>query len=248
MSFFMPSSVAMVTAAVSAEFHSIPSSMLSSDSAIWVMLPARRTASALPAAPAPNPCLAFRPLTPPRLSSTLMVRLFLPGFFKENQLRANDAASRRAPGLLEGEPRTLQKPNQSSGLKLKERDQNKEVGSKQVSAQPPFSPCIIITRDALTSQEVTRSRSMLNGNKSNLILIFWIQPGTPKPMFSRCKVFSRSHGAFQEILLSLRTPLPSHPPRALQRSNAWLNNGVQPGAFFSFDLCKEIALCSEARD
>lgn len=237
----------MVTAAVSAEFHSIPSSMLSSDSAIWVMLPARQTASALPAAPAPNPCLAFRPLTPPRLFSTLMVRSVLPGFCKEKQLRANDAASRWAVtglGLLEGGPQTLQKPNQSSGLKLEERDQNKEVGSKQVSAQPPFSPCIISIRDALISQEATGSRSMLNGNKSNLILVFWIHFRTPKPTFSHCKVFSRSHAAFQEIPLSLQTPLPSHPPRALWRSN----NGVQPGAFCSFDLCKEINLCSEARD
>lgn len=39
-SFFMPSSVAMVTAAVRAEFHSSPaSSMLSSEMAICVMLP-----------------------------------------------------------------------------------------------------------------------------------------------------------------------------------------------------------------
>lgn len=233
----------MVTAAVSAEFHSIPSSMLSSDSAIWVMLPARQTASALPAAPAPNPCLAFRPLTPPRLFSTLMVRSVLPGFCKEKQLRANDAASRWAVmglGLLEGGPQTLQKPNQSSGLKLKERDQNKEVGSKQVSAQPPFSPCIISIRDALISQEAAGSRSMLNGNKSNLI--FWIHFGTPKPTFSHCKVFSCSHGAFQEISLSLWTPLPSHPPRALWRSNAQLNDGVQPGAFCSSDLRRDQSL------
>lgn len=127
-----------------------------------------------------------------------------------------------------------------SGLKLKERDQNKEVGSKQVSAQPPFSPCIISIRDALISQEATGSRSMLNGNKSSLI--FWIHFGTPKPMFSHCKVFSCSHGAFQEIPLSLRTPLPSHPPRALWRSNAQLNDGVQPGAFCSSDLCRDQSL------
>lgn len=39
-SFFMPSSVAMVTAAVRAEFHSSPaSSMLSSEMAICVILP-----------------------------------------------------------------------------------------------------------------------------------------------------------------------------------------------------------------
>lgn len=66
-SFFMPSSVAMVTAAVRAEFHSIPSSMLSSDSAIWVMLPAREATSApsaAPGVPALNPCFAFHPLHP----------------------------------------------------------------------------------------------------------------------------------------------------------------------------------------
>lgn len=40
-SFLIPSSVAIVTAAVIAEFHSIPSSTLSSDTAIWVMLPAQ---------------------------------------------------------------------------------------------------------------------------------------------------------------------------------------------------------------
>lgn len=63
-SFFMPSSVAMVTAAVRAEFHSIPSSILSSDSAIWVMLPARK----LPSAPSDslNPCFASQPLSPPQ--------------------------------------------------------------------------------------------------------------------------------------------------------------------------------------
>jgi len=66
-SFFMPSSVAMVTAAVRAEFHSIPSSMLSSDSAIWVMLPAREATSApsaAPGVPALNPCFAFHPPHP----------------------------------------------------------------------------------------------------------------------------------------------------------------------------------------
>lgn len=61
-SFFMLSSVATVTAAVKAEFHSIPSSILSSDSAIWVMLPARKPPSAL--SDSLNTCFASQPLSP----------------------------------------------------------------------------------------------------------------------------------------------------------------------------------------
>lgn len=190
MSFFTPSSVAMVTAAVRAEFHSIPSSMLSSDSAIWVMLPAREATSALSAAPgvpALSPYFAFRP-----------PHTFPASFFSSRGqvgcaclLSTKLAKSKcccfslelclgKALGLLEGKPRVLQIANWNPGTRGAERNQNKE-GKKSASAQPPSSPCFIgrelCTQRCpnLSGNDCSGSKLVSKENGSDSVLRLWIK-------------------------------------------------------------------------